>query len=262
MTLFQFRIQGFLLGAALGEYLGTGLLDTSPIYPAQSKVPVTLPYTQSLLEILWTGLQVPGMPWNWITAQTQDLPVYLNAAVLPLLYPGSPSQLMSDWRVVAPQHHSVTLKEAIELSYCIATALHNPMDLLTFLKQSQQPKPWLATIFHGVLRTPTNYQVTLQQVRHQLPGNTLALTLTGALSGSLNTIHDFPLKWLASLSERPCPVVLGKFTALSWLEIVHLLSDRCLSRWSGQLPSPAGATVAQPPWSTIAVASANQLRRR
>jgi hypothetical protein len=260
MVPLQFRIQGFLLGAALGELYGTGLLDAATILPSTATASIQLPHTQHLLQTIRVGLQKPDIPWMFMVTQPQDWALFLNAAVLALLYPGSPQQLVADWNAIAPPNGSKPLQTAIALSYGVAVALNTPITFPTLQQQALpfHPAPWLETVYRSVWRAPMDYRASLQLTQQQLPENSLALTLTGALSGSLNTITDFPLLWLATLTELPCPM-LGE---PSWLETLQSLSDHCLARWSGKLQALTGETIGLHHWSTVAIAPANQFRPR
>jgi hypothetical protein len=256
----KFRIQGFLLGAALGELYSTGLLDAAVFPPSRSTSPTRMPHTQHLIQTIRVGLQKPDIPWEIITAHTQDWILFLNAAVLALLYPDSPQQLITDWNAIAPPNGSREVQTAIALSHSVAVALHIPIIFPILQHQSPpfQPDPWLETIYRSVCRTPTNYRASLQLIQQQLPKDSLALTLTGALSGSLNTVTDVPLLWLATLTELPCPVL----SETSWLETLNSLSEHCLARWSGKLQALTGAAIERHHWSTVAIAPADQFRPR
>jgi hypothetical protein len=260
MVPLQFRIQGFLLGAALGELYSTRLLDTAIISSSRAAAPNQMPYTQHLLQTIRVGLQKPDIPWTLVTAQTQDWTLFLNAAALALLYPDSPQQLITDWNAIAPPNGSRAVQTAIALSYSVAVALHAPITFSTLQHQFLpfQPGPWLETIYRSVGRTPTDYRASLQLIQQQLPEDSLALTLTGALSGSLNTVIDFPLLWLATLTELSCSV-LGE---TSWLETLQGLSEHCLARWGGQLRTLTGEAIERHHWSTVAIAPTNQFRPR
>lgn len=260
MVPLQFRIQGLLLGAALGELYSTGLLDKAPMPLSRSTAPIQLPHTQHLLQTVRVELQTPEVPWALITTPSEEGLLYLNAVVFPLLYPGSPQQLLSDWSTIAPQDCAIALQTAIALSYSVAVALHSPTTFPTLLHQSLpfQPHPWLETLYRSLWRTPTDYKTSLQLTQRQSPTDSLALTLTGALSGGLNTVTDFPLGWLATLTEQPY-LPLGE---TSWSEAIHSLSIQCLARWSGKLQSPPGGAVDPHTWSSVAIASANQFRPR
>lgn len=245
----QFRIQGFLLGAALAEFHGTGVLKSAP---------GQLPHMQHLLQTVRVSLQNQDVSWSLLTAQTDERFLYLNAAVLPLLYPGSPQQLIADWTAIAPQNCSIALQTAITLSYGIAVALHTPADFLTLQGKSLsfQSSPWLETIYRSVWRAPMDYRTSLHFTQNQLPENLLALTLTGALSGILNTIIDFPVAWIATLSE------LSELGPISWLGTLQDLAEDCLARWSGKLKFAGGEAIERPHWSTVAIAPVNQFRPR
>jgi hypothetical protein len=260
MVPLQFRIQGFLLGAALGELYSTGLLDATVFSPARATSPTRMPHTQHLIQTIRVGLQKPDIPWELVTAQTQDWVLSLNATVLALLYPASPQQLIADWNAIAPPNGSRALQTAITLSYSVAVALHAPITFPTLQHQFLpfQLDPWLETLYRSVWRTPTDYRASLQLIQQQLPEDSLALTLTGALSGSLNTVTDFPLLWLATLTELPCPI-LGE---TSWLGTLKGLSEHCLARWGGQLQALTGEAIERHHWSTVAIATTNQFRPR
>jgi hypothetical protein len=256
----KFRIQGFLLGAALGELYSTGLLDAAIISPSTATATIQMPHTQHLLQTIRVSLQKQDTPWEIIIAHTQDWTLLLNAAALALLYPDSPQQLITDWNAIAPQSGSRAVQTAIALSHSVAVALHAPMIFSTLQHQPLpfQPDSWLETIHHSVWRTPTDYRASLQLTQQQLPKDTLALMLTGALSGSLNTVTDFPLLWLSTLTELPCPVLGETF----WLEILKSLSEHCLARWGGKLQALTGEVIEQHHWSTVAVSAINQFRPR
>jgi hypothetical protein len=269
----SFRIQGLLLGAALGELFSTGSIVREGATCCPSKESVAFPLTTHIIQTLLDGFRIPAPSWTTFTTPSpswQDLS--LKAIVFPLLYPGSPAQLLEELRSEHPQPGQSGTESIQLLSYAIALALYTPNEFSAKLSShlerplptvSAQPHPiashaCILIILHSILQTPTDYQFSLQRSQSQISDPSLAaliLTLSGAVSGSLNGILGFPLLWLTRLSAQPCPHVAGQQT---WLEMLQSLSDRCVARWSGNVQTH----MKESDWHRVAVALAHQFRPR
>jgi hypothetical protein len=269
----SFRIQGLLLGAALGELFSTGHIAREGSICCPSKESVVLPLTTDLIQALLDGFRIPALSWTTFTESSQSWQdLSLKAIVFPLLYPGSPTQLLEEIQSERPKTGQSGAESIQLLSYAVALALHTPREFSAQLSSqlerplstvSAHPHPMasnacIPTVLHSILQTPTDYQFSLQRSPSPISDPSLTpliLTLSGAVSGSLNGILGFPLPWLTRLSAQPCP---HRDEQQTWLETLQSLSNRCVARWSGKVQTPGRES----DWHRVAVALAHQFRPR